>query len=175
MLRILSGYFQVIEEMMQNGDRKNGVVRSREEAFQAWVRKVYLRKEGYSLRDQEGLNRHVRSQFRSCGFRYKGMYEKWKIFKFEEPASYVDYIYRYVDRQYLDDGWGDDSNLSYRDFVLGPRTRTWNTSELFGKFIGSVELFDDFAGVMREETEYFGYQKEVAELRATVVAQYSKR
>lgn len=163
LLRTLSGYINSVEHNLHS----IGTTRSREESFQLWVRASFV--STYKPRITGGhRNQHVRSQFRFCGFNYDDMYKRWTIFKFEEPKGYVDYIYNTIPHVHLDDGWGDNMNNSFREFVLGPRSRTHDTSGKFASFIGSLELFDQLADALREETEFFGYKKAVADLRIDV-------
>lgn len=169
LIRTLSGYLNSVEEAVHKRDETI----TPSEAFQNWIRKVYPK--GFSVRETEKKqNPHVRTQFKYCGFQHDDFYKQWTIFKFEEPEKYVDFIYDIVPRKYLDNRWGDHLNTSFRDFVLGPRTRSHNPSERFVEYIGSLETFDQLASALQDETIFFGYQKEVAELRKVVEKAFAK-
>lgn len=164
MIRTLSGYINSVENEDVWEERN---LHNMTHAFQQWIDDRFPK--GHSrLINRRKQNPHVRSQFEYCGYRHNDFYKQWKIFKFEEPEKYVKYIYEIVPRKYLDDGWGDYRNTSFSDFVLGPRSRSHNPHEKFAEYIGSMKYFDQLERAVRDETEFFGYQKEVARLRAEV-------
>lgn len=170
-IRTLSGYLNTLEDKEQN------VVRSltNPEAFQEWIKKQYP--PGYSVLSEldthRKKNQHVRTQLQFCCFRYADFRNQWTVFKFEEPEKYLDYIYDTVPHEYLKDGWGLGQNKNFRDFVLGPKTRTNNPEQRFAEYIGSLEMFEYLVKAMEDETKFFGYEEDVAELRRKMQEYFS--
>lgn len=161
LIRTLSGYINSIEKKEQNEERGF----SDAEAFQLWIKKNYpLDFDPYVAREKK-IIKHAKEQLDYCGYHYADFWKKWKIFKFEQPDAYVDFLYDQVPHKFLSDGWGSQFNFSFRDFVLGPRERTHNTTIKFAYYVGSMEMFDYLATVLKAETDFFNYRKDVAELR----------
>lgn len=158
--RTMSAYLNKVEAFLPEKDHTV-------ENFHAWVYKEFP-KDMPLDRSWKGMNPHWVPQTQFCGFNVRDVHTYFKIFRVEEPEDYVDFIYKYVPEEYLKDGWSGEDNLSFRDYVLGPRTRTEGTSEKFLKYFSSLEVFDHMAQVLSDDIKAFGYQEEVEQLRASV-------
>lgn len=162
MSRTLSGYLNKVEKFLPE----------REHTMDNFKRWVYTEFPRGAKRDRswKGMNAHWRPQTTMCGFKVRDLWSYMTVFRTEEPASYVEYLYNIVDEKYLKDGWGDN-NTSLRESVLGKRSRSENTTEKFYKYFNTVDLFDHVAKAMVDDVEMLGYEKEVAEMRKNIVQQ----
>lgn len=111
---------------------------------------------------------HWMPQTLQCGFDHPGFLDLFRVFRFEEPESNIDYIERLVPEHVLKDGWGEQ-NTSFRRFVTEPHLRTGNTSEIFWQYYANVGVFDQVAKAMVNDTINLGYKEEVDEMRRKLV------
>lgn len=153
MQRTLSGYLTTRASHLPAGTDKK-------EDFRNFVR-VYLK----GIKDVGKLNTRVRPQMEFCGFRRAGWKKKYRLFRVEEPDTYVDFLEEYVPAKYIDNGWGKAKNLTFREFVLGPRTRTHGTDEQFFEYVRDLDVFDVIADRMGEDIDFLGYREDVTRQR----------
>lgn len=158
--RTMSAYLNKVEAFLPEKDRTV-------ESFHAWVYREFPK--GMPLdRSWKGMNPHWLPQMQFCGFSVRDVHSYFKIFRVEEPADYVSFIYKHVPKEYLENGWSQENNLSFHDYVLGPRERTEGTSEKFLKYFNDLEVFDHVVRVLDNDINAFGYQEDVKRLRESV-------
>lgn len=134
------------------------------ENFHKWIYKEFPK--GLPVdRSWYGMNPHWMPQMQFCGFRNRDVHSYFKVFKVEKPEEYVNYMYKIIPDEYLKDGWNGEENLSFKDHVLGPRTRTEGTSDKFKKYWNNLEVFDHMARVLSWDIEMLGYKEEIAQMR----------
>lgn len=160
MMRTLSAYLDKIARMLRVEERTV-------EHFEEWVMQEFP-KGRTSAKKRVKMDPHWLPQTQYCGVKSK-LHTRFRIFRFEEPEELIDYIYEFVPKEFLDDGWRKPDNVSLREFMLGPRKRTGSTSSKFPKYFRSLDVFDHLARELSDDIETFGYQKEVAELRKQTV------
>lgn len=137
--------------------------------FEDWIRQEFpegrLTGKGRIL-----MNPHWMPQSKLCGAVYN-LHKYFRLLKFEEPVTVIDYIYDHVPRKFLDDGWGrkDNVNVSFRNFMLGPRNRTEGTSEKLLMYFRSLDTFDHLAGQLSFDIDELGYREKVTEMRNLLV------
>lgn len=161
MTRTLSGYLNKVQYFLP--ERLHTV-----EHFTDWVYEQFPKnvKEGH---DWTGINPHWTPQVNFCGFQYKDLWSYFTVFRVEDPKSYVDYIYKIVDKKHLVGGWGSEGDKSFSDHVLGPRERSENTTAKFYKYFEDVSVFDHVAQALKEDINRLGYKNEIAEMRRRIV------
>lgn len=162
MTRTLSAYIDKVERYLTDADKNS-------QAFADWIELEFPVGSG---KDETGRrwNAHWRAQTYFCGFRTPNIHKAFRVLRFEHTEEIVDYLYSFVPRIYLDDGWGGDANVSMRDFMLGPRKRTGNTEDRFLEYFTNVKVFDRLARELALDIEMLDYRQEVEQLREKVVA-----
>lgn len=159
--RTLSAYRNKVEPVLPAHER---TVKS----FHDWVYSMF---DGRRRNDAwSHVNPHWRPQTKLCGFNKRGIGSFFRVFRTEDPHAYVDYLYDIIPHEYLDTGWSKAQNQSLREFVLGPRVRTGNTTALFYKYFNDVHLFDHLAKELAEDIDSFGYREDVQQMRSAVVS-----
>lgn len=159
MERTLSAYLNKIEPTYPVSKRTV-------DSFHRWIYVTYRRRKPEDM--WEDTNMHWRPQTKTCGFSKKNLYKYFNIFRVDKAEDYVDFLYSFIPSRYLDNGWGTMRDLSYRDFILGPKTRTGNTSDLFKRYFNETFVFDYLAETLSSDIEMLGYQRETAEMRASI-------
>lgn len=160
MMRTLSAYLDKVEPELPPNEQTV-------DHFENWIMQEFPKGKMTSGKRPK-TNPHWMPQTEFCGVR-ANLHSKFRVFHFEEPQDYVDYIYDIIPREFLDDGWRRRDTVSLKEFMLGPKTRTAGTSSKFSKYFRSLKIFDHLAGELRRDTEVFGYEKEVASLRKQVL------
>ncbi|CDF37265.1 Putative carbohydrate sulfotransferase [Chondrus crispus] len=160
--RTLSGYLNMVHNRLPI--EKRTVTH-----FEDWIRQEF----SDGRLTQEGrieMNPHWMPQSKLCGVEY-GIHKYFRLLKFEEPVSVITFIYDHVPRKFLDDGWGrkDKVNVSFSNYMLGPRNRTEGTSEKLLTYFRSLDTFDHLAGQLSLDIDELGYRKEVTEMRNLLV------
>lgn len=162
LMRTLSGYLNRVES--QKSDPAKRV-----DAFKKWAYETFHSDWLGPMTTWRSINQHWRPQIFSCGFQTFELNEHFQIFKFEESSTYVDYIYDHIPRKYLDSGWGHELNTSFRNFVLGPRIRTTGSADKVLDYYKDLDFFDHMAEALKDDIEVFGYEDEIARMRARIV------
>lgn len=160
MTRTLSAYIDKVERHLHDDEKTP-------QAFADWV-DFEFPVGSVKRRSGQKWNPHWRPQTYFCGFRTPNVHKAFRVLRFEQTEEIVDYLYAFVPRKYLDDGWGGEANESLREFMLGPRKRTGGTEDKFLDYFTSVELFDKLGRVLAPDIEMLGYQEEVGQLREQV-------
>lgn len=164
MMRTLSAYLDKVEPNLPPSERTV-------DHFENWIMQEFpkgMTTSGERLK----TNPHWRPQTEFCGIK-SNLHRNFRVFHFEEPHDYVEYIYKIVPRQFLDDGWRGNDNVSLKEFMLGPKKRSGGTSSKFPKYFRSLRIFDHLARELRGDVDAFGYEKDVSSLRKQVI--YSNR
>ena len=160
--RVLSGYLCKVEKYYPLEEQTP-------ETFRKWARKEFT---NFTWPD---INPHWRAQSTLCGYDLRDVQSRFSVFRVENPAEYVDFIYTFAPRRILDQGWaqGGGNGTDFRSFVLGPRKRTGHTEEKFLRYMGNVEFFDFMAKAYEKDIQIVGYVDEVAEWRRQLVSMTS--
>ena len=159
--RTMSAYLNKVETFAPENERTV-------ENFHKWIYKEFPK--GLPVdRSWYGMNPHWMPQMQFCGFKTRDVHSYFKVFKVEKPKEYVDYMYKIIPDEYMRDGWATSENLSFRDHVLGPRTRTEGTTDKFYKYWNKIEVFDHMTRVLSWDIESLGYKEEVAKMRESLV------
>lgn len=158
--RLVSAYLNKVEAFMPENEHTV-------DNFHKWIYKEFPKDMSLD-RSWEGMNPHWMPQMQFCGFNVRDVHTYFKIFRVEEPEDYVNFIYKHVPEEYLKDGWSPENNLSFREYVLGPRERTEGTSEKFLKYFNNLEVFDHVSKVLADDITSLGYQQDVKRLRDSV-------
>lgn len=158
--RTMSAYLNKVEAFLPYEKRTV-------ENFHEWVYKEFPKNMPID-RSWYGMNPHWIPQMEFCGFKVRDVHSYFKVFRVEEPQDYVEFMYKIIPEKYLQDGWAKEANISFREHVLGPRTRTEGTSEKFLKYFNNLEVFDHLARVLSLDIESFGYHDDVKRLRESV-------
>lgn len=160
MHRVLSAYLNKVESKYKKVSLKTP------ESFHKWIYEDEALKPGMDWRKR---NPHWASQLRFCGFKVRDFSSYFRIFRVEQPVEYVDYMESFLPENILKDGWDMPHNRSFREHVLGPRTRTENTSARFLRYMGNLRTFDYLSEVYREDIELLGYRDGVEKLREELI------
>ena len=159
--RLLSAYIDKVEDFAPKDQR---TVKD----FKKWVYKEFP-KGGRVSRDWMKVNAHWRPQSFFCGFRTYNLDEHFEIFRVEDPEGYVNFIYDHIPAKYLDSGWGKDLTTSFREFVLGPRSRTTGSTNKKLEYFQDLQFFDHVAEELRDDIRLLGYEDEIALMREEIV------
>lgn len=158
--RTMSAYLNKVERFRPEAERTV-------ENFHKWVYTEFPK--GLPIdRSWFGMNPHWMPQMQFCGFKTRDVHSYFKVFKVENPKEYVDFMYKIIPDEYLRDGWAKEENLSLRDHVLGPRTRTEGTTDKFQKYWDDLEVFDHMTRVLSLDIKMLGYEQDVAKMRESL-------
>eukprot|EP00177_Eucheuma_denticulatum_P001092 GFKZ01001989.1.p1 GENE.GFKZ01001989.1~~GFKZ01001989.1.p1 ORF type:complete len:325 (-),score=42.50 GFKZ01001989.1:1114-2088(-) len=161
LMRTLSAYLDKVEDNYEDGVKSP-------DRFERWLEEEFPKGSG-KQRDARLWNPHWRPQYHYCGFSTENVHKALTMLRFEEPEKIVDYLYKFIPRRFLDDGWGREDSISLREFMLGPRKRTGGTEQKFLTYFRSVETYDKLVAELQDDIRSFGYQEEVDALRNQVL------
>lgn len=170
MQRMLSAYLSKVEDRLTiaNPDAPLAGVNG----FQEWAYKEFPKGDNQTGK-WRGVNPHWTPQLEFCGFRVREIGRYFNIFHFERPAGFVDFLYKIVPLRYLQDGWRKRDNLSFREHVLSPFSKTDHTNDKFFRYYNTLEFFDHMAYYLAEEIEAFGYKNDIRDMRKELVERLS--
>lgn len=135
-------------------------------AFQKWVRREFA--------GGGKLDPHWRAQVEFCGFRVRDVGKYLKVFRAEQAGEYVRFLEKVLPAEFLRDGWGGRRNVSFGEFVLGPRERTGFTESVFWRYFNSVDVFDFLSERLEEDIRLLGYGKDVRDMRVKLIGDSQK-
>lgn len=159
--RTLSAYRNKIEPFLTEDEWKLGKI----SMFRRWVLEVFP---SNVTRDElEALNVHWMPQTLQCGFKF-GIQDQFKIFKFEDPTSYAEYMENVLPPFVTRDGWGAN-NTSLKEFVTGPRERSGNNEDIFWDYYSDINVFDHVVHAMKDDIDTFGYRQAVDAFRREIM------
>lgn len=164
MVRVLSAYLDKIERHLPEGEKNVA-------SFEKWLAKEFspgLWANGRILDEAQRIDPHWRPQSYFCGFRTRSLASPFKRFKFEDPAPIVEYLYKLIPSRLLADGWGRGKDISMRDYMLAPKTRTSGTEDKMSTYFANITIFDQIVNELRFDIDLFGYTKDVDELREEI-------
>lgn len=161
MMRTLSAYLDKVEPYYDE-EKKSP------ESFEKWLEEEFPL-DSRRRKNARLWNPHWRPQYHYCGFRTENVHKALNLLRFEEPQKIVDYLYKFMPRRFVDDGWGRGDNVSLREFMLGPRKRTGGTEEKFLTYFRTAEMFDKLAAELQDDIRSLGYREEVDALRDQVL------
>lgn len=154
--RILSGYLSKVEVKMES--EQEGI-----DSFKDWVYKEFpIGTVGNQ--SWRGINPHWTPQMEFCGMRVREVGSYFTKFHFERPEGFVDFLYKILPEKFLRDGWRKTENLSFREHILTPATRTKHTNEKYKRYF-TLELFDYLTKILIEDITTFGYEEEIKKIR----------
>lgn len=166
MARTLSGYLSKVEKFAPKDQRTV-------EDYKKWAYDVFPKGSGRN-RDWSRVNPHWRPQSTFCGFRAFNLHEHFHMFRFEQPHTFVDFIYEHIPARYLDSGWGVKLrlNVSFSDYVLSPAVREVRGTKSADKkfeYYRDLDFFDHMAEELRDDIILLGYDDDVRSLREKIV------
>lgn len=159
--RTLSAYRNKVEDPQKDPALKTV------STFHSWVFEQFpVEGQNRTVDELARMNIHWAPQYIHCGMHEMQVFT---VFKFEEPLSFINYLESFVPAEYLDHGWGDDRNLSFRQFQLGPRERTGHVQDNFYNYYDRLDVFDRVREQFQEDIDMFGYGDEVKKMRRVLV------
>lgn len=164
MARTLSAYLNKVEVTLKEKERTV-------ERFEKWVEEEFApgRWDGpLKKKDFTGLHVHWRPQTLFCGFRSRSLYTPFRKLRFEDAAGIVEYLYEMMPERVVKDGWGKKANLSLREFMLRPKTRTTGADEKMIQYFRNLSVFDGLKKELKLDIKMLGYEQEVEELRREI-------
>lgn len=164
--RLLSAYRNKVEAPSKERKRI-GVA-----AFHTWVKEEFPNGFAFNETSLAGMNVHWMPQYAHCGMQHANFF---RVFKFERPGGYIDFMYRFVPRDLLDSGWGGARNVSFREFSYGPRERSGMVEDNFVRYYGRLDVFERVVSVYARDIDMFGYQSEIDDMRRRIVSHVTSR
>lgn len=155
--RMLSAYLSKIEAHME--DPSFGKAN-----FSEWIYEHFPKGTSATNRSWNGVNPHWIPQMEFCGLRVREVASYFRKFRFEERESFVDYLYTIIPEKYLKDGWRRRENLSFRDHVLAPGSKTKGTHEKLLSYF-TLDLYNHMAAYLEQEIKFLGYKEDVRKAR----------
>lgn len=164
--RTLSAYLGKVEKIAPEDQRTV-------EHFKKWAYEEFPKGSGHT-KDWSRVNPHWRPQANFCGFRAFNLHEHFHMFRFEQPDTFVDFIYEHIPARYLDTGWGSRIriNVSFSEYVLSPAVRDVRGSKSADKkyeYFRDLELFDHMAEELRDDIILLGYEDDIRKFREEIV------
>lgn len=162
--RVLSGYLDKVERFLPEEERTPG-------AFVKWARDNLQVDMSWT-----GVNAHWRAQTTLCGYALGNVHSYFRVFRAEEPAKYVDFLYEFLPERVTKDGWGGTWNKSLREYILGPYKRTVDAKGKFEEYIGAegdLKLFDFLVEVYEVDVSRLGYGDTVRGMRKSLQKRFA--
>lgn len=141
------------------------------EGFSEWVHRWYDGREPPRTSCEgwtEDINRHWVPQVCFCGFQSRP--ELFQQFKYEDMSGLFDELNKHISPEVLNDGWGLGYNVSFQEsFKPVQKTKhAVGTEDSFYDYF-TLETFDILAEKLEPDIRMFGYDSDIAEMRAELV------